>query len=116
MKTNLKKALTFSIAFAIVANYAISPLTNFDLLTVKAADDNVQVSEINDAFTSSSSITLEDVKAIQAFCSASDYVGPGNVIDLNNDCRVDIFDLIIARRELIKNALPSLIDFSADVY
>ena len=76
----------------------------------------MQVSEINDAFTSSSSITLEDVKAIQAFCSASDYVGPGNVIDLNNDCRVDIFDLIIARRELIKNALPSLIDFSADVY
>ena len=116
MKTNFKKTLTFSFAFAILANYAISPSTYFDVLTAKAAEDKVQKNEINDAFTSSSPITIEDVKAIQAFCSASDYVGPGNAIDLNNDFRVDIFDLIIARRELITNALPSLIDFSADTY
>lgn len=61
-------------------------------------------------------VVLEDVKAIQAFVSDSDYVGPGETPDLNGDGCVDVFDLALAKRQLLKTGVPSLTDFASETW
>ena len=105
---NIKKKLlgTISLCFLISSMVGAFPCKS---------ETTIIASAIDDSDTAHHSITLEDVKAIQAFCLTADYVGPGSVIDVNNDGLVDVFDLTLAKKELINTGVPSLVDFSANV-
>lgn len=63
--------------------------------------------------------SLEDIKAIQAFLLNSSYYGSGDVSDINGDGKIDVFDLVIAKRQFSEyysqlNNSVSLINFLSD--
>ncbi len=60
-------------------------------------------------------VVLEDVKATQSYLLNLGHAGSGEVVDYNGDGCVDVYDLALAKRELLQTGVPSLTDLSADI-
>ena len=60
-------------------------------------------------------VVLEDVKATQSYLLNLGHTGEGQVLDYNGDGCVDVYDLALAKRELMETGVPSLTELSADI-
>ena len=61
------------------------------------------------------SITMQDIKATQAYVHDWGYAGTGEAVDLNGDDVVDVFDLALAKRQYSSLGAISLLYFRSDI-
>lgn len=113
MKQKFKRILScLSAILMIVSITPTSKTFSIDVVnkteTMVSSENEVNRSDINRY------ITLEDVKALNAFLLNTDYIGSGEVIDVNNDNQVNGFDLCLTKNKLLESGVPSLVNFSAD--